>query len=136
SVLVCALAPENLKREALLQDEAEAYLGDVIKPLKVMIEPLYGPLEFKFQQAINQKFGLNIHKLKAIKAYDLHALELEHQALQKGDPTRLSEIMESKGLPLRVTESKCGRWATGFCWSPDVAYNVFMSLFNTLFPEQ
>src|SRR5690606_37203856 len=76
SVLVCALAPENLKREALLHDAAEAYLGDVIKPLKVMIEPLYGPLEFKFQQAINQKLGLNIHKFKALKAYDLHALEL------------------------------------------------------------
>ncbi|RYF85792.1 MAG: hypothetical protein EOO03_12755, partial [Chitinophagaceae bacterium] len=41
SVLVAALAPDYLKKEALLHDAAEAYLGDVIKPLKHILGKKY-----------------------------------------------------------------------------------------------
>lgn len=38
STMCCFLAPEGLKREALLHDAAEAYYGDIIRPLKNLIK--------------------------------------------------------------------------------------------------
>ena len=37
SLIVAALVPEELRFAALLHDAAEAYLGDMVKPLKVLL---------------------------------------------------------------------------------------------------
>lgn len=82
SVLVCDLAPEWLKLEALMHDAAEAYLGDVIKPIKILLGDVYAELEARFMKVIAQRFRLDHGKLAEVKQYDIEALELEHRYLQ------------------------------------------------------
>lgn len=84
SVLVAYLAPVELKKAALLHDASEAYLGDVIKPLKVLIGEKYAYVESRFMQAIGEKYGVTREEFDAVKEYDMIALELEHKALQQG----------------------------------------------------
>ena len=85
SLLVASLAPEAIKLEALLHDASEAYLGDVIKPLKILIGREYQVLEDTFMLAIIRRFNLNPEYLDLVKPYDLAALEIEHQFLQKSN---------------------------------------------------
>lgn len=85
SLLVAALAPEELKLEALCHDMSEAYLGDVVKPLKNILGETYARLERNFMAVIVQKFWLSWPKLDAIKPLDMEALELEHEAFLKNN---------------------------------------------------
>jgi hypothetical protein len=78
TLLVWFLAPAELKKVALLHDASEAYLGDVKKPLKVILDPLYGPIERHFNKLIFTKYHVDIALLPEIKPYDLRAAEIEH----------------------------------------------------------
>lgn len=78
TLLVWYLAPPRLKRAALLHDASEAYLGDIIKPLKVLIQDIYGPFEDRFTEVIFKKYHVNIDLLNELKPYDLGALNIEH----------------------------------------------------------
>lgn len=127
SILVMHLAPPELQREALLHDAAEAYLGDVISPLKHLLGAAYKTLEHNFETVIAQKFGLDPQKLKAVKRYDLEALELEHKALQCDDPAELLGIMAASGMIIDNTEAY---------YRPIVANMEFIRHFKRLFPEQ
>lgn len=98
SVLVAKLAPEYLCREALLHDAAEAYLGDVIKPLKNLIGSAYEDIEHRFMVAICKKFNLSVDNLYEIKKYDKQALSLEHEYYIMGDIVKWFETMESINL--------------------------------------
>lgn len=100
SILVAALAPEDFKLEALLHDAAEAYVGDVIKPLKNLLGNTYSDIEDRFMTAISKKFNLNPIKLAAIKQYDLLALDLEHEAFKLGKAVAYVKISD-----LRLTEA-------------------------------
>jgi len=94
SVIVAAIAPEYLCREALLHDAAEAYLGDVIKPLKNLLGIAYEELENDFMKAITRKFNLDASKLLEIKQYDKMALEVEHKRFIIGDDAQWFDFMQ------------------------------------------
>ena len=103
SVLVCHLMKEGegtYELEALLHDASEAYLGDVVKPLKVILGSPYKWLENKFENVIARKYGLgqsdDIKKL--IHKYDMQALELEHEAFQKGNHVPLILALDRLGI--------------------------------------
>jgi len=57
SVIVMALGSPYLCREALLHDAAEAYLGDVIKPLKNILGPVYEDLEYERKKGRSRLMG-------------------------------------------------------------------------------
>jgi hypothetical protein len=86
SVMVCdefsfwdfAIDPK-LKLLALLHDAAEAYIGDVIKPLKVRI-PQFVEIEENIMKVICAKFGLDYSSLHLIKSTDLFIQEVEYNA--------------------------------------------------------
>lgn len=82
SILVAALAPKKLKKAALLHDAAEAYIGDVIKPLKNLLGTAYANIEQNFEKVIAEKFNLSVDDFKKVKSYDNLALELEHRAFK------------------------------------------------------
>jgi hypothetical protein len=84
TLLVWLLAPNALKPAALLHDAPEAYLGDVIKPLKVLLGDAYKKLEDNFTDVIFNKYGVSTLDLVAIKEYDLMAVELEHNYFRLG----------------------------------------------------
>jgi uncharacterized protein len=126
SLLVAALAPDDLKQEALMHDASEAYLSDVIKPLKNLISECYCPVEEEFTWIINQKFGLDFPASAAIKELDLLALELEYEALVKGDATRLVATMQRNDMIIAGSEA---------FYQPVVAQMAFLKQFNNLFPN-
>ena len=76
----CALkAPERLALAALLHDATEAYLGDVVRPLKLL---LYDYLEFedRINALIAEKFLLNsltVEDYRRINDIDLKMLATE-----------------------------------------------------------
>lgn len=120
SILVCELAPHDLKLEALMHDASEAYLGDIIKPLKVLIESAYGPYEERFMDMISVKFNLDAAKLEAIKPYDMQALEIEQSRLQLGNTAEWLTLHHQMGL-------------SGQLYNPRVAEMTFMKWFRKYF---
>ncbi len=98
SVLVMHLAPAELKKEALMHDASEAYLGDVINPLKNILGEVYENIESWFMEALAMQFGFDFDQLEAIKPYDDTALELEYEALQRGNAVPLVTAMNIHGM--------------------------------------
>lgn len=48
----------------LLHDAAEAFIGDVVKPLKILIDPLYGPIEKRIESAIASAFRVDFESTR------------------------------------------------------------------------
>ncbi|WP_432714393.1 hypothetical protein [Pedobacter sp.] len=94
TMLVWHLCPDHLKQAALLHDAAEAYLGDVIKPLKMLIQDCYGPIEEKFEKVIFQKFGVDLNLLTEVKHYDIQALEIENNYFRFGNLDFISKFYD------------------------------------------
>lgn len=122
SCLVAALAPPPLKLAALLHDASEAYLGDVIKPLKSLLGATYTTLEDEFMQVIGDKFGIPQSDFAAVLEYDLRALEIEDEALRQRKYSSLIFTMENYGL-------LHGNWA----WTAPVAEHEFLNFFLEYF---
>jgi hypothetical protein len=98
SVLVACLAPDYLCREALLHDASEAYLGDVIKPLKNLLGIAYTDIENEFMNIIIRKFNLDASRLLEVKEYDKAALDMEHRRLIVGDVPNWNSEMRRLNL--------------------------------------
>jgi len=74
--------PREVQLATLLHDAAEAYLGDVVKPLKVLLAPIYGPLEEKNERAIAERFGVDFEATKPIwKRIDREMVIAERYAI-------------------------------------------------------
>lgn len=123
-VLAAHIVPQTAKKWALLHDAPEAYLGDVIKPLKVLLGATYGTLEANFEKAIQQRFQVwpTEDTKQVVKAADLLLLESEHEALQQGKPARLLDL-------LNMLPYENARWA----WHPEQAKANFLHTYKTLF---
>ena len=75
-ILVSHLAPPELQRWGLLHDAAEAYCGDMIRPMKV-ISPEYRATEKRVLACIARKFQLPWPEPPELKPYDNKALAME-----------------------------------------------------------
>ncbi|WP_160012416.1 hypothetical protein [Rhizobium sp. 18055] len=71
---------EEFKLEALLHDAAEAFLGDITRPLKQLL-PQYQEIEKSVEDAIFSRFGLEKSSKSVIKAADLRVLATEQSQL-------------------------------------------------------
>lgn len=60
SVMVSRLVPRELALVGLFHDASEAYLGDIPRPIKTVLAPLYKPLERAVAQRIGERFGLTL----------------------------------------------------------------------------
>jgi uncharacterized protein len=122
SELVFLLADFNheeieILKAALMHDAAEAYLSDIVKPLKVQPEfKFYCELEKKWMEVIADKFGIDKEALKYIKKYDLHAQQLEYDRFFKG----------SRDLDLWI----------GNYYGPEAANQSFLVWFELLFGKE
>lgn len=62
SVIVASLVPTGFRRVALLHDAAEAYVGDVIRPIKRSADfaPAFAAVERQVARAIGARFDINL----------------------------------------------------------------------------
>jgi hypothetical protein len=84
-ILVAALAPPVYRRAALLHDASEAYVHDIIKPLKNLLGEHYAIYENAIMELVCQKFNVNQMHMEMLKPWDMAALEMEDAAFRKKD---------------------------------------------------
>ncbi len=86
---IMAVRESVVDRNALLaiflHDAAEAYVGDMVKPLKVTM-PQYGDAEQRIESAIEVAFAVDFHQHKdTIKRFDRAMLKAEKTAMWPED---------------------------------------------------
>lgn len=80
SLYVASIVPPQLQLVALLHDATEAYVGDMVRPLKRMI-PEYQRIERAVWRAICTRFGIPEHMPAAVIYADLILLATERRDL-------------------------------------------------------
>jgi hypothetical protein len=82
SCMVSAAAPHRLKKWGLLHDATEAYLGDVILPIKTVLAD-YKALERAWSEAVKRRFMMEVSEgdEAEVKILDKRALMSERNSL-------------------------------------------------------
>lgn len=78
SLHVAELVPAELQLEGLLHDAAEAYIGDMVSPLK-QVMPEYKAVEARISAVVAEVFGLAYPEPAAVKQADLAVLAAERE---------------------------------------------------------
>ena len=120
SVLVASILPRELRLAGLLHDASEAYLGDVVQPLKDLL-PDYQTIESKFCEVLGARFNVNLQPNDAIKHADLVVLATERRDLMPMDMADWSSIAGITPMS-RTIKPK----------SPEAASAQFMEMFFML----
>lgn len=121
----CCLCHDNmpansvLRLQALLHDATEAYMGDVVKPLKLVL-PDYQKIEARLEKVVMQAFGLPHALLPQVKLADLTALATEKRDLLRNGPEWV-QLIGVKPWPDQITP-----------WAPAVAKEQFLGRFYAL----
>lgn len=84
SVLCATIAPRDCKLEALLHDAAEAYIGDISRPLKKMLGDQIQHIEQRIEVAIASAFGIAFPTPYPVKYADNMLLATEAEDLMGG----------------------------------------------------
>lgn len=98
SLIVASLVAPHLRLAALLHDAAEAYLGDMVKPLKVLM-PEFADLEDRVSALIANAFGVDFSDYAPIKRADLIALATEKRDLMPHSAERWAYLDGIEPLP-------------------------------------
>ena len=112
SLLVAELLPASMKLAGLLHDAAEAYLGDMVKPLKWFL-PDYCAFEAKVTLLLERHFGLTNVDHPLIKTADLRLLATEKRDLMphSTEPWRAVEGVAPLADPLCPLEPEAAKKA-------------------------
>lgn len=127
SVLVSDVCPSHLKRWGLMHDAAEAYCGDMIRPVKVRM-PDYKLLEMNVMGAIAEKFGLGWPEPPELKYYDNRVLAVEARDLMHSNEA----LHDGRGKLIRFDDLPRERLEP---WSPAEAEAAFLARFAHLFGD-
>jgi hypothetical protein len=121
SLLVSEVAA-GFEFEALLHDAAEAFMGDITRPLKQML-PEYRRIEREVESAIFGRFGVPSPLPPEVKTADLRVLAAEQrQIMPKGTD---GWVRSQKVVPAQVVVRHL---------PPDEAKRAFLAKYETLRP--
>lgn len=110
---------KDLARAALLHDATEAYMGDVVRPLKGQL-PLYREVEGRLQTLIFMKYGIYDQVPHGVKEADLRITTDERDMLMLPRPWSIDPV-EPLGVMLQ-------------CWTHDQAEQAWLDSYWRLFP--
>jgi len=114
SVLVSQVLPDEHKLWGLLHDATEAYIGDMVSPVKGRMTD-FKKLEQQIEKAVAERFGLTSAMPEIVHGADKHILSLELDWLAGGCMDSSSGLI---GL------------------EPGAATTLFMNTFNALMTER
>lgn len=119
SILVSQVA-EGCEFEALLHDAAEAFVGDITRPLKQML-PEYKKIETDVERAVLERFGVPWPLPEKVKWADLRVLAAEQKQIMPlgTDDWARSQQIEPAQIVVRYL-------------SPKEAKHVFLERFEAL----
>lgn len=123
SVLVSYRVPQGMALEGLLHDATEAYVGDVSRPLKMLL-PEYQKIEAFVWSLIAKRFGISEKLPPRIKEVDNILLFTERRDLM---PRNLKAQDEwAWGSNIETLENRIAPWA------PAAAKKIFLDHFHFL----
>lgn len=100
SLLVSEVA-SGFEYEALLHDAAEAFLGDITRPLKQML-PDFKRIEAEVERAIFSRFDIDGKIPQEVKAADLRVLASEQQQIMPAGTDIWLKNQEIRPAPVSV----------------------------------
>lgn len=111
----CSMVAESVPLALLLHDAAEAFCGDVVKPLKNMLAD-YGPIEQRIENVIAAKYGGLDFEQPEVREIDQAMLIAERRAMFSADSVKWTGEDSVRRLDI---------WFE--CWGPAQAEAKFMS---------
>lgn len=119
SVYVSQIVPQEHAFAALMHDAAEAFVGDMPKPLKIMC-PDYQAIEKRIERAVLDRFGLSLPLHPSIKEADIVMLATEQaQIMRNRDDWEYTRGRKVADLTIQ-------------CLAPDDAMRFFLDRFREL----
>lgn len=116
--------PEFVVATILLHDAAEAFVGDVVKPLKIMLAD-FSAIEDRVERVIERKFGVDFRTHKdSIRKIDHEMLIAERRAMFSADDVQWPG--ESTARRLNIDFQK---------WSPSQAERHFLRMARDWLPN-
>ncbi len=122
SVGVSQLVPKEHAMAALLHDAAEAYIGDMVTPLKKLI-PAFKAIEGRIQREISLEYNVPLDHHYTVKAADLRMLAIEKRDLMP-NPADHWDVLN--GIELHDHDH------ISECWSPEQARLGFLAEYYAL----